>query len=159
MQILDPSLMKKKKKKKTAFDLDAALAAEGGSTESPEDGAAGNEEASKMDELGDLDADLDLENFGKKKKKKKKPFMNLEEEAAGATEQKEAETNEQVEQGEAEPQGGEGLEFDFGTKKKKKKKKDLNDILKDEEEADKENGKWRVILTIFLFSLESTSTL
>lgn len=133
--------MKKKKKKKTAFDLDAALAAEGGETGEQSGDGAGNEEASKMDELGDLEADLDLENFGKKKKKKKKPFVNLDEEASGATEQKDTEGNEQGEQGEAEPTGGEGLEFDFGTKKKKKKKKDLNDILKDEEEADKENGK------------------
>lgn len=133
--------MKKKKKKKTAFDLDAALAAEGGATESADAEAAGNEEASKLDELGDMDADLDLENFGKKKKKKKKPFVNLDDEASGSAEQKDGDSHELGEQGDAEPQGGEGLEFDFGTKKKKKKKKDLNDILKDEEEADKENGK------------------
>uniref|UniRef100_A0A336LWJ9 Eukaryotic translation initiation factor 2 subunit 2 n=1 Tax=Culicoides sonorensis TaxID=179676 RepID=A0A336LWJ9_CULSO len=134
--IFDPSLMKKKKKKKTAFDLDAALAAE----ETPEQSSetAGNEESTKQDDLGDFDADLDLENFGKKKKKKKKPFVNLDDDSA-TTETKETENNEQGDQDDGEPAGGEGLEFDFGTKKKKKKKKDLNDILKDEEEADKEN--------------------
>lgn len=127
--------MKKKKKKKTAFDLDAALAAE----ETAETSEVANEESTK-DDLGDMDADLDLENFGKKKKKKKKPFVNLDDEASGSTEQRDGEAGE-GEQGDAEVAGGEGLEFDFGTKKKKKKKKDLNDILKDEEEADKENGK------------------
>ncbi|XP_063698702.1 eukaryotic translation initiation factor 2 subunit 2 [Culicoides brevitarsis] len=135
--IFDPSLMKKKKKKKTAFDLDAALAAESGTTETQEQEAAANEESTK-DDLGDLDADLDLENFGKKKKKKKKPFINLDgDEASGSTEQKDGDGD--GEQGDAEIGGAEGNEFDFGMKKKKKKKKDLNDILKDEEEADKEN--------------------
>lgn len=135
--------MKKKKKKKTAFDLDAALAAEGGGSETPENvgDAAGNEESAKVDDLGDLDADLDLENFGKKKKKKKKPFVSLDDEAMAASDAKEGE--EQGGQDEVgDVAGGEGLEFDFGTKKKKKKKKDLNDILKDEEEADKENGEF-----------------
>lgn len=136
--------MKKKKKKKTAFDLDAALAAESGETMEQQSKLTDNQSAEdgKLDDaLLDLDADLDLENFGKKKKKKKKPFMSLEEEQQAA-DSKDGETIEPEEAGDVEG-AGDDLGFDFNLKKKKKKKKDLNDILKEEEQkdADKENGR------------------
>lgn len=134
--------MKKKKKKKTAFDLDAALAAEGGETMEQQSGNLSAEDGKQDDAALDLDADLDLENFGKKKKKKKKPFMSLEEEQQTA-DAKDGEAIEPEEAGDGVEEAGDDLGFDFNVKKKKKKKKDLNDILKEEEQkdADKENGR------------------
>jgi len=90
------------------------------------------------DAAGDLDADLDLENFGKKKKKKKKqPFVNVDDEQM-ATDGKDGDAGEPDEAADASEGAGDDLGFDFGAKKKKKKKKDLNDILKEDEQRDED---------------------
>lgn len=146
--IFDPSLQKKKKKKKTAFDLDAALAA----TDAPET-SSGTPDLNQNDDVklnedtgNDLDENLDLENFGKKKKRKKKPF-NLDEIDNALPSVNEANNDEQViaELGQddgANPEEDFDLDLDFSkTKKKKKKKaKELDEILADKVDDDREDG-------------------
>lgn len=142
--MFDPTLVKKKKSKKTAFDLDAALAADdiGGKVKNSIDDSNANAD------LNDFDDDtLDLENFGKKKKKKKKPF-NLDEieNALPANEQN------ADDQPPADGVGEDGnadedfdLDMDFSkTKKKKKKKKDLDELVAEKLEDDKSDDKENV---------------
>lgn len=142
--------MKKKKKKKTGFDLDAALAADGGAVGQ---GAELIEDV-QIEELkldaGDngLDDDLDLEDFGKKKKKKKKKPFN---EAEVLGEDNKEPIGEEESKEDAGDKQEDDLDLDFSSKKKKRsKKKDLNEILdKADDEEDKENGN----LGFLLFAL------
>jgi len=68
--LFDPSIKKKKKKKK--FDLDSALASEGG-LDGINDQTLDKENQDPVPDLDEFDdGNLDLDNFGKKKKKKKK---------------------------------------------------------------------------------------
>jgi translation initiation factor 2 subunit 2 len=146
--IFDPSLQKKKKKKKTAFDLDAALAAADApetSTGTPVESIQNEDVKPNEDTGNDLDENLDLENFGKKKKRKKKPF-NLDEIDNALPSVNEANNDEQIiaEQGQedgANPEEDFDLDLDFSkTKKKKKKKKELEEILADKLDDDREDG-------------------
>lgn len=150
--IFDPSLMKKKKKKKTPFDLDAAMAAEeGGETETPTDPAVTADANSLGVDAGDLDDNLDLENFGKKRRKKKKPFNLDDLDSAlsavdgGADNEKDGKDG-RGEDGDGIGFGDDGLDddmkIDFSMKKKKKKKKDLTELMEAEDlarEEEKEN--------------------
>lgn len=143
-QLFDPSLQKKKKSKKTKFDLDAALADGGELNDVPTDN---NDiaEPSKFDDVNDLDENLDLENFGKKKKKKKKPFNLDELENALPTSNETNDLNNTVQDG-ADEDGGNvdedfNLDVDFSkSKKKKKKKKDLEDLVADKLDDEREDG-------------------
>lgn len=80
-----------------------------------------------------------METFGKKKKKKKKE--------KGGLNMEELESALPVDSGNDEPALGNdesmAMEDDnfLGTKKKKKKKADINDLLKEVEQENNENGK------------------
>lgn len=143
-QLFDPSLQKKKKSKKTKFDIDAALADGGENIDAPAD-SNDVSELSKVDDVNDLEENLDLENFGKKKKKKKKPFNVDELENALPTPNETNDLNETIQEG-GEEEGGNAdedfnLDLDFSkTKKKKKKKKDLEDLVADKIDDDREEG-------------------
>lgn len=118
-------------------------------TETVTAAAAAEESSNNADDMNDLEENLDLESFGKKKKKKKKFNLDELEDALPST----SEPKEEKTDGEGGPDEAGGNEEDFDldldfskTKKKKKKKKDLDELVADKVEDEregegKENGK------------------
>ncbi|VVC27673.1 Hypothetical protein CINCED_3A017478 [Cinara cedri] len=137
--LFDPSIKKKKKKKK--FDLDSALASEGGN-DSVNDQTLDKENQDPVPDPDEFDdGNLDLDNFGgKKKKKKKKVTINLDD-----LENALPDTSSALENGDNQ---GDAMDDDFDldmdfsktTKKKKKKKKDIDELVA--EEMDKKGDKF-----------------